>query len=144
VSPFANDAEKDRRTARRISVSDLNLALRLTMPGTGDLALVNISESGALIETGRYLRLDGMADVFVRLEEQRYPLRARVVRVHLQSITRAGVLYQAALQFEAPFQLLAAQLGDAGGSDARVIRAACLRSPQAPDGRPTKEFVASK
>jgi hypothetical protein len=125
-------------------VSDLNLALRLTMPGTGDLALVNISESGALIETGRYLRVDGVADVFVRVDHQRHTLRARVVRVRLQSITRAGALYHAALQFETPFQLLAEQLGRAGGSDSRIIRAACLPTEQGPDGRTPIEIVGSK
>lgn len=103
VNPLVSSAEQDRRRAPRIPVSELNTAMRLTMPGTGDLALVNVSESGALIETGRYLRLGGMADVFVRLEHQRHTLRARIVRVHLQAITSAGARYQAALQFETRF-----------------------------------------
>jgi hypothetical protein len=103
VNPLVSDAEQDRRRAPRIPVSELNSAMRLTMPGTGDLALVNVSESGALIETGRYLRLGGMADVFVRLEHQRHTLRARIVRVHLQAITSAGARYHAALQFETRF-----------------------------------------
>jgi hypothetical protein len=102
VNPLVSDTAQDRRRAPRIPVNELNAALRLTMPGT-DLALVNVSESGALIETGRYLHLGGMADVFVRLEHQRHTLRARIVRVHLQAITPAGALYQAALQFETRF-----------------------------------------
>jgi hypothetical protein len=103
VNPLVKDSAQDRRRAPRVPVSDLNAALRLTMPGTGELALVNVSESGALIETDRYLRLGGTADVSVRLEHQRHTLRARIVRVHLQAITPAGALYQAALQFETRF-----------------------------------------
>lgn len=136
VRPFTSDAaQDDRRRARRIPVGELNLPMRLTMPGTGDLALVNISESGALIETGRYLRLNGMADVYVRLEHQRHTLRARIVRVQLQSITPAGAIYQAALQFETPFPLPALDRVEADGSDSRIVRAACLPDADTPDGR---------
>lgn len=133
VRPFASDAAQDRRVARRIPVSDLNITMRLTMAGTGDLALVNISESGALIETGRYLRLNGMADVFVRLEHRRHTLRARIVRVHLQAITPVGARYQAALHFETRFPLPSSDLAGANGSDARIIRAASLPAARVDD-----------
>ena len=105
VSPPPDTLAQDRRSARRLPMSELNIPMRLTMAGTGDLALVNVSERGALIETGRYLRLGGMADVFVRLQHRRHTLRARIVRVHLQALTPAGALYQAALHFETPFPL---------------------------------------
>jgi hypothetical protein len=105
VNPLANDVVQDRRRAPRIPLNELNTAMQLTMRGTGELAVVNLSESGALIQTTHYLRLGGTADVFVHLEHGRHTLRARIVRVQVQAITPTGPLYQAALQFETPLPL---------------------------------------
>ncbi|MBI3047193.1 MAG: PilZ domain-containing protein [Acidobacteria bacterium] len=92
-------AESERRAAPRHACEELPTDVRLTIPGAADVAIVNISETGALIETSRRLSPGTTADLFVRLNGRRHALRATTVRSALHSI-QSGVVYRTALQFE--------------------------------------------
>jgi len=89
----------DRRAARRLTPSELAADLKLTMPNVSDLALVNISETGVLIETRKRLNPGTPTDLFVFLNGERHARRATVVRSNLHAI-KSGVVYRAALRFD--------------------------------------------
>ena len=89
----------ERRCARRWTPNELAADLKLTMPNVTDLALVNISETGVLIETRKRLNPGTPTDLFVFLNGKRHATRASVVRSNLHAI-KSGVVYRAALRFE--------------------------------------------
>lgn len=102
----AVERTEERRKAPRLTVSELGMEVRLTIPGTSDLRLVNISETGVLIETSRRLCPGKVADVFLRINGQRRPMRATIVRSTIHSI-RPEPVYRTALHFEQPLSLQA-------------------------------------
>jgi len=98
-TPSAAVTADERRVARRWTPSELGADLKLTMPNVTDLALVNISETGVLIETRQRLNPGTPTDLFVHLNGKRHATRATVVRSNLHAI-KSGVVYRAALRFE--------------------------------------------
>jgi hypothetical protein len=91
--------EDDRRAARRLTPSELTSEVRLTIPGASQTALINVSETGVLLETTRRLCPGKAADLFVRLNGERQRMRATVIRSTLYSI-KPTPIYRAALRFD--------------------------------------------
>jgi len=89
----------DRRKAQRLTVKDLGREVRLTIPGAAQTALVNISETGVLVETTRRLCPGKTTDVFVRLNGERRPMRVTIIRSTLHSLVPVPV-YRTALHFD--------------------------------------------
>ena len=89
----------DRRQAQRMTAQDLGREVRLTIPGAAQTALVNISETGVLVETTRRLCPGKTTDVFVRLNGERRPMRVTIIRSTLHSLVPVP-LYRTALQFD--------------------------------------------
>lgn len=89
----------DRRTAQRLTPKDLGREVRLTIPGAAQTALVNISETGVLVETTRRLCPGKTTDVFVRLNGERRPMRVTIIRSTLHSLVPVPV-YRTALHFD--------------------------------------------
>jgi hypothetical protein len=89
----------ERRTAQRLSAEQLGREVRLTIPGAAQTALVNISETGALVETTRRLCPGKTTDVFVRLNGERRPMRVTIIRSTLHSLVPVPV-YRTALHFD--------------------------------------------
>jgi hypothetical protein len=101
----------ERRGARRRDRSELSGDIRVTIPGVSDIVMVNISETGVLIETNRALKPGTTANLFVRLNGKRHSLRAVTVRSSLHTITsKSEVVYRTALRFDTPLPLDAEQL----------------------------------
>lgn len=98
VPPTATPGE-ERRAARRFSPEELTADLRLTIPGASDVVMVNLSETGAMIQTNRHMRPGSAADIFVRLNGRRHVMRATTVRSILHAIN-ARVVYRTALSFD--------------------------------------------
>lgn len=97
----SNGETEERRSARRLTRSELASDIRLTIPSASEVLMINISETGALVETTRRLSPGGAADLFVRLNGCRHALRATTVRSTLHTITfKSGVVYRTALQFD--------------------------------------------
>lgn len=91
--------QDERRAARRLTPTELATEVRLTIPGASQTALVNVSETGVLLETTRRLCPGKAADLFVRLNGARHRMRATVIRSTLYSI-KPTPIYRAALRFE--------------------------------------------
>jgi hypothetical protein len=96
-TPKQEDA--DRRGAKRLTVEDLGKEVRLTIPGASQTALVNISETGALVETTRRLCPGKTTDVFVRFDGERRPMRVTIIRSTLHSLIPVPI-YRTALHFD--------------------------------------------
>lgn len=92
-------AGAERRKAQRLTVQDLGREVRLTIPGAAQTALVNISETGVLVETTRRLCPGKTTDVFVRLNGERRPMRVTIIRSTLHSLVPVPV-YRTALHFD--------------------------------------------
>src|SRR5688572_20346516 len=89
----------DRRVSRRLTVKELPKEVRLTIPGASQTTLVNISETGVLVETTRRLCPGKTTDVFVRYDGERRPMRVTIIRSTLHSLVPVPV-YRTALQFD--------------------------------------------
>jgi hypothetical protein len=97
---------EERRAARRWERSELSGDIRVTVPGVSDILMVNISETGVLIETNRALKPGTTANLFVRLNGTRHALRAVTVRSTIHTITsKSEVVYRTALRFDTPLPL---------------------------------------
>jgi len=92
-------AEDERRGARRLTVKDLGREIRVTIPGAAQTALVDISETGALVETTRRLCPGKTTDVFVRIDGERRPIRVTIIRSTLHSLVPVPI-YRTALHFD--------------------------------------------
>jgi hypothetical protein len=91
--------DDERRGAQRVTAKDLGREVRLTIPGAAQTALVNISETGALVETTRRLCPGKTTDVFVRLDGERRPIRVTIIRSTLHSLVPVPI-YRTALHFD--------------------------------------------
>lgn len=94
-----SSAGSDRRQAQRLTAQDLGREVRLTIPGAAQTALVNISETGVLVETTRRLCPGKTTDVFVRLNGERRPMRVTIIRSTLHSLVPVPI-YRTALHFD--------------------------------------------
>ena len=92
-------AGDERRGARRLTVEDLGREVRVTIPGAAQTALVDISETGALVETTRRLCPGKTTDVFVRFDGERRPIRVTIIRSTLHSLVPVPI-YRTALHFD--------------------------------------------
>jgi hypothetical protein len=97
----SNGHPEERRRSRRVERHEFSSDVRLTMPGLSKIVMVNISETGALVETSRPLNPGMAANLFVRLNGKRHALRVTTVRSALYAITpKSGVVYRTALKFD--------------------------------------------
>jgi hypothetical protein len=96
----AEVAKAERRTATRLSGDEVGDNVQVSLPRSAKTGLVNVSESGVLIETNCQLFPGRTTDVFVKLRGERLALRATVVRCSIHALTSDGLIYRSALQFE--------------------------------------------
>lgn len=89
----------ERRGSKRVTASELGREVRLTIPGASQTTLVNISQTGALVETTRRLCPGKTTDVFVRFDGERRPLRVTIMRSTLHSLIPVPI-YRTALHFD--------------------------------------------
>lgn len=89
----------DPRSPRRFTPTELAADLKVTMPNVTDLVVLDISETGILIETRTRLNPGTPGDIVVFLNGKRNLTRATVIRSNLHAI-KSGVVYRAALRFE--------------------------------------------
>lgn len=91
----------ERRSGRRLEPQQLVRDLRLTIPGVPRVRLVNISETGVLVETSSHASLGKTVELFVWFGGRGQRVRARTVRSNLSTIKPgSGVVYRTALRFE--------------------------------------------
>jgi hypothetical protein len=90
----------ERRLATRLSNSEIGDNVQVSLPRATQTVLVNVSDTGVLIETNCQLFPGRTTDVFVKLRGERQALRATVVRSSLHSLTSERAVYRSALHFE--------------------------------------------
>jgi hypothetical protein len=93
-----SDTER-RRAVRRVPQPDETLA-RVRLRTGRELAVVNISSSGVLVEGGTRLLPGTHAEVHVVTRHGRTLVRTRVVRSHVWRLEAAVVCYRTALAFD--------------------------------------------
>jgi len=103
VQPSANDIDipaTERRLAARLSNVEIGDDVQVSLPRAARTVLVNVSDTGVLIETNCQLFPGRTTYVFVKVRGERQALRATVVRSSLHSLTPDAVVYRSALHFE--------------------------------------------
>jgi hypothetical protein len=96
----------ERRGEPRLSGSRLRL-ISGRIRGGHAIILIDVSESGALIEGMRPLRPDARVEVHLAIDVRRIVVAARVVRCLVAAIdVDRGITYRAALSFERRFDWL--------------------------------------
>lgn len=88
-----------RRTPRRIPASDEPLS-RVRLRGGREMAVLDVSDGGALIEGPTRLHPGTHVDVHVVTTDGRFLVRGRVLRAWVGYLDAAMVRYRVALAFE--------------------------------------------
>ena len=89
----------ERRASPRLTQDQLAEDVRLSLAGGDAAALVNVSASGALLDTTRRLSPGQTVDLFLRRKDERHALRGVVVRCHLHTLA-PRTTYRAAIRFD--------------------------------------------
>jgi hypothetical protein len=95
------DLPERRRAPRRDAVDDHGIVSTRIRPGH-DVALVNVSAGGALIETGRRLMPGAPIELQLATSQERAALRGRVVRCSVCRLQPADISYRGAISFDRP------------------------------------------
>ena len=102
---FKDAAGNERRTARRRPRNDLPWLSKVKL-GTGlDVALVNISTSGVLVESGSKFTPGTMSELILTGNGANMVVPVRVIRSEIARIDALGVRYHAAAAFDKEIDL---------------------------------------
>jgi PilZ domain-containing protein len=115
------DLGERRRAARRVP-SPVEALSRLRLRAGRELAVIDISSNGALVESTTRLLPGTHVDVHVTAAHGRILVRARVVRCAVWMVTPQVVQYRGALAFTSPVDLpslAATSLGRSRSLDGR-------------------------
>jgi hypothetical protein len=126
-------ATERRRMIRRHGVDHHGIVQARVRPGY-DADVVDVSRSGALIETMQQLRPGSAVDLQFVTDDRRIVMRGQVVRCHVFKIAGAGVSYRGAIAFD---HLLPWHPGTAARSEYPVLdEAERGRSRRGAEGSP--------
>jgi hypothetical protein len=98
--PNVNRERYERRVAPRLQRGELRSDLMLTMRGVSRVELVNISETGVLVEMSTRAVIGSVADLFITTDQHCHAVRAKTVRSKVIAIQSGAVMYRVAFQFE--------------------------------------------
>jgi hypothetical protein len=96
---------KERRRSGRWAPAALTACSRVRLRAGRELAVVNVSTTGALVEGTARLLPGTHVEVHVTAAQGRVLVRARVVRCAVWSVTAELLTYRGALAFNAPVDL---------------------------------------
>jgi len=101
-------ARDRRRSARLVASSDHDVLAVRVRPGHA-ATLVDISASGALVDTGYRLLPGTSVELLIEATRHRGHFRARVVRCEVVHVTASALSYRGAVHFERHIPWLAAE-----------------------------------
>jgi hypothetical protein len=104
-APNVSRNRHERRIARRVGQEDLRPDLRLSMQGASHVELVNISETGVLVDTSTRATIGSVEDLLISSERRCHVVRALAVRSSVVAIESGSLVYRTAFRFEAPLSL---------------------------------------
>jgi hypothetical protein len=113
------DMEERRRTNRRIPACTEALS-RIRLRAGRELAVINVSPWGALVEGATRLLPGTNVDVHVTAAQGRVLVRARVIRCTVWRVGADVIVYRGALAFPAPVDLLPIECAATGAAAAEV------------------------
>jgi hypothetical protein len=96
---------RERRQGGRWTPNPLDALSRVKLRAGRELAVINMSITGALVEGTTRLLPGTHVDVHVTAAQGRVLVRARVVRCAVWTVTADVITYRAALAFNAPVDL---------------------------------------
>ena len=94
----------DRRQAHRFDPSDIPSLESVHLGEGPGMTLINISRSGALIETQRQMSPGSSVSLRIVTEEVVYLIKGQILRCHVHSIDKA-VTYRCAIAFDEDFTI---------------------------------------
>jgi hypothetical protein len=96
---------RERRRALRRSPHPTEAVSRVRVRAGRELAVINVSSTGALVEGDARLLPGRQFEVHVVTADGRTLVRSRVMRAWVEQLWSDRVLYRAALSFEHPLEL---------------------------------------
>ncbi len=93
------DVGDRRRAIRLLSPVDHGIVLARVRPGR-TAAVIDISSTGALIETAHRLLPGACVEVHLELPAGRHTVRGRLVRCAITTVSATRVVYQCAIDFD--------------------------------------------
>ena len=104
VRPLKRD-RYERRIARRMLRSALRPDVRLTMRGVSRAEIVNISETGVLVEMSARAVIGSVTELVISTDHFSHTVPAKTVRSSVAAIESGSVVYRAAFHFDEPLPL---------------------------------------
>jgi hypothetical protein len=101
TAPADTGARRERRRSRRLRTSAEHGVTRARLRPGLEVALVEISALGALVEAPRPLRPGAAAELHLEAGNQRAAVRGRIVRCEVASLISTHVSYRGAIGFDA-------------------------------------------
>jgi hypothetical protein len=96
----------DRRRSRRRALLDEHGILSVRVRPGQEAALIDVSASGALLESACRLLPGTAIELQIGIRGRRAPIRARVLRCAISDLAAAGPRYRAAVNFDRPLSWL--------------------------------------
>lgn len=93
-------ARPERRAAPRVATPHAAASLKAWLRSGAEIALINLSAAGALIESGRRLMPGARVDLQVHTRTGRFVLTGRLVRAEVSALRSDAVRYRAGMAFE--------------------------------------------
>jgi CheY-like chemotaxis protein len=112
----------DRRRARRRRLEDLPSRWQLKLPGASNVAIVNISTSGVLLETGTQIVPGSILDLQILGQDRNLNVPARMVRTEIAGADVMGARYRVAATFARELEVLESDLRMALGDNMSLAR----------------------
>jgi hypothetical protein len=128
-TPDAPLTGRDRRIHPRLSPGELSTPASIRIPNRPAISLVDLSPGGALIDMPFQVRPDSRVTLEFSAASERMMLPFRMLRCYVTSL-KGGVQYQAAGEFEQPFDwkpMLADSAAQATSDRLITMLEACLR-----------------
>lgn len=99
-------AHHERRRHPRLTRLEWQGSVQARIRPGHDVLVIDLSQNGALVETGRRLTPGATADVQLEAPDGRHTTRALVVRSYVCALLADVVLFRSALMFEQPLPSL--------------------------------------
>ena len=93
-------AKNDRRQTRRLHAPDQHGIVNARVRPGYDVAVLDVSAGGALVESGRRLLPGVSVDLHLATPDERVAVRGRVLRCFVARLRATGIWYHGAIGFD--------------------------------------------
>ena len=93
-------ADRDRRQTKRLNAPDQHRIVNARVRPGYDVAVLDVSAGGALVESGHRLLPGSAVDLHLARPEDRVAVRGRVLRCFVARLRATGIWYHGAIGFD--------------------------------------------